>query len=60
MAANLLWQGTQRAWWECFKAIPIADGCFPSLLAMLYAESQDEEPDYVNTDPTIDAVVLSK
>lgn len=28
--------------------------------AMLYAESQDEEPDYVNTDPTIDAVVLSK
>ncbi|XP_048822605.1 linker for activation of T-cells family member 2 isoform X3 [Lagopus muta] len=28
--------------------------------ATLYAESKDEEPDYVNTDPTIDAVLLSK
>ncbi|XP_021271756.1 linker for activation of T-cells family member 2 isoform X2 [Numida meleagris] len=28
--------------------------------ATLYAESQDEEPDYVNTDPVLDSILLSK
>ncbi|NXL84584.1 NTAL protein, partial [Alectura lathami] len=28
--------------------------------AMLYADSQDEEPDYVNTEPASDPVLLSK
>lgn len=44
----------------CFQIIPINDGCFPSSLAALYIESQDEEPDYVNTDPALDPTLLSK
>lgn len=48
------------AYGGCFQIIPVNDGCFPSSLAALYIDSQDEEPDYVNTNPASDPTLLSK